>query len=319
MFDLFDDIGCAAGIVPFHATRLTIEGHDSAGAGSADLDGDEDEGNTIVADEDFGDEDSADDQPRGTRSRRDRAYDDLKSQRDRLQQELDRKDREFAERLSALEGQRETRQQVNDRANAGIEKAKLRAREVVNDIKKLDKSDPDYAEKVYEAMFSRVYTDLPQEAEEISRRTSSEVYRETATREELKAKAEQEALDALEEVGLSKDHLKLVRFVAREKMETEGEAWFRNTPKEEQVPKLVKEVVTMLRGEKRNSQEFRDEKRRHRESMDGVIGEGSRSSRRTTRDDDNDDRAEGPGSMLADLARFKERQRKQTALMMRDR
>ena len=77
----------------------------------------------------------------------------------------------------------------------------------------------------------------------------------------------------------------------------------------------------MLRGSKRNSREFREDKDRHREAMDGVIDQGSdRSVRRRSRDeDDRDDDREGPGSMLADLSRLRKTQMQGTKLMMRNR
>ena len=57
---------------------------------------------------------------------------------------------------------------------------------MVSEIKKLNRDDPDYSEKVYETMFSRLYADQQTTAEEVSRRTSSEVYSQTQTQEQRK-------------------------------------------------------------------------------------------------------------------------------------
>lgn len=316
------DIGFAAGIVPFHATQLIIEGHESAGAGSAALDDEDFEGDQhIDGDEGEGNDDLVDDQPSGRRAKQARAYDEVKSERDRLKSENERKDRTLQEvqaRLATLEQGTQSRKEVNDRTNATLDQAKVRAREVVSEIKKLNRDDPDYSEKVYETMFSRLYTDQQKTAEEVSRRTSSEVYSQTQTQEQRKAEAEETAIAELEAAGLSAKDLRLVQFVASEKMRTEGEEWFRTTPQDEQVPLLVKEVATMLRGTKRGSQEFRDEKRDHRKAMDGVIGETSRGSRGPSRNEQGDeDKAEGPGSILADLARLRSTQRQSTKVMLR--
>ena len=316
------DIGCAAGIVPFHATRLIIDGHESVGAGSAALD-DEDfkEDQHIDGDGDDGNDDLVDDQPSGRRSRQDKAYDAVKSERDRLKSENEKKDRTLQEvqsRLANLEQSQQSRKDVNERTNATLDQAKVRAREVVSEIKKLDREDPEYSEKVYETMFSRLYSDQQKTAEEVSRRTSNEVYTQTQTQEQRKAEAEETAIAELEAAGLSAKDLRLVQFVASEKMRTEGEAWFRNTPQDEQVPLLVKEVATMLRGSKRGSQEFRDEKRDHRKVMDGVIGESARGMRGPSRGEQEDEgKTEGPGSILADLARLRSTQRQSTKVMLR--
>lgn len=315
------DIGCAAGIVPFHATYLTIDGHDSAGAGSAALDDEVDDGMQDIVGDDFPEDgDDLDDQPRGRRTaRQEKAYDELKSDRDRLKADLDKRDRDFAamqERLSAIEGKQESRREVNDRTNATIDRAKQRAKEVVGEIKKLDRSDPEYAEKVYEAMLTRVYEDQAESAQEISRRTSSEVYHDTRTQEELRENAKQQAIDALEEAGLSAEAFDLVEALAIRQGKV-NPGWFRTTPEDEQIPKLVEMVKERLVKTKRNSQEFKDEKRRHRASMDGVIEEGNRNARARRTEDDADDEPKGSGSILADLARMKQNMARNTKVMLR--
>jgi hypothetical protein len=318
MFRWINDIGCAAGILPFHASRLIIDGNDQAGAGSATLDDERADDPNIVGDEDLGDGDFDDDQPRGRRDKQVKAYDALKSDRDRLAADLAKKDElltSLSQRLDAVEKTAETRQDVNSRTNASIERAKQRAREVVGEIKKLDRNDPDYSVKVYEAMFTHLDADYSKAAEEVSERKSREVYQETRTHEQRRADAEQEALEHLEDAGLDKEHLRLVQLLASEKSAVDPN-WFKNTPAEKQVPLLVEEVVKLVRGPKRNSQDFKDEKKRHREPMDGVIDSSSRGTRRSPREDD-DDQREGPGSILADLARLKKTQRQSTNTMLR--
>ncbi len=324
--------GYAAEQVPVHAVlALFIGGNDSPGGGSAVADEedekDEDE-KDIVADQDFEDEDLDDDQPRGKRSAKaEKAYDELKSDRDKLRARLEKEERErteLQERLARLERQQETRQDVNARTNAAIDRAKRAKEEVLAKIKEIPADDPDRSAKVYEALLTRVYQDQEDAAVNISRSTSLEVTREVRTREQAAAEAEKAALKELERQGLGPENLRLVRLVARDKRETD-EGWFSRTPSEEQVELLVEEAATMLRGSKRNSREFREDKDRHREAMDGVIDQGSdRSVRRRSRDEDdrdadrNDDR-EGPGSMLADLSRLRKTQMQGTKLMMRNR
>ena len=310
------DIGCAAGLVPGYAIRLTIEGNDSAGAGSAALDeGLEDDQKHIVDDEGFRDEDLDDDQPRGKRDKQTQAYDKLKSERDRLQRDLEARDRELqglTQRVESIEQTRESRKDTNERTNANIEQAKARAREVAAELKKLDRNDPNYTEKVYETFFEKLYTDLPKAAEDISRRTSTEVYRETRSQEERTEEAERAAVVCLEDMGLGEEQLPLVKYLASQK----PDSWFRRTAANEQVPELVKEAVTMIRGIKRNTQEFKDDKDRHRKPMDGVIDQGRGRVAGQRREED-EDRQTGPGSILADLARLRKTQRQNTSVMLR--
>lgn len=312
------DIGCAAGLVPGYAIRLTVEGNDQPGGGSATLDeGLEDDPKHIVGDEDFRDEDLDDDQPRGNRrDKQAQAYDKLKSERDRLQRDLEEKDRllqGLTQRVESIEQAGATRKDTNERTNAHLQKAEERAREVAEELKKLDRNDPDYTRKVYQTFFEKLYTDLPQAAEDISRRTSTEVYRETRTKEERIEEAERAAVQCLEDMGLSEEQLPLVQFMASQK----PDSWFRRTPEGEQVPELVKEVVAMIRNIKRNSQEFKDDKKRHRETMDGVIDQGRSRQTVRRREEEDDERQQGPGSMLADLARLRKTQRSNTNVMLR--
>lgn len=316
--------GYAAESVPTHAVRmLTIGGNDSPGGGSAVADDEEqdekDEKDDIVGDQDFEDEDLDDDQPRGKRSQKaERAYDELKSDRDKAKARLEQRERENAElqeRLARLERGQETRQDVSARTNDALERARRAKEEILAEIKKLPADDPDRAGKVYEALLFKIYQDQEAAAQAISRSTSMEVTQEVQSREERRIAAEEAALKELDRQGLRKEDLRLVKMVAREKDET----WFRSTPSEEQVERLVEEAAEMLRGSKRSSREFREDKTRHREAMDGVIDQGSgRTVGRRERDSEDEDR-EGPGSMLADLTRLKKTLQKNTGLMMRNR
>ena len=314
------NIGHAAECVHIHAAhRLTIEGHDSPGGGSAAVDEGEEFEQDIVDEDGSQDTDDLDNQPRGRRSKQAQAYDELKSEKDRLKADNEKQARELAsmqERIAKIEGQHETRESVNTRTNEQLDRAKTRAREVVDEIKKLDRNDPDYSVKVYEKMFEKVIADQAQTAEEISRRTSSEVFDDTRNREKAYADAKEQTLACLEENGLDPDAFELVQALSIMKTQTDP-SWFKRVKPEDQIPQLVNLVKERIIKTTRNSQNFKDEKRRHREAMDGTIEEGSRGARGRQREQDDDDRAEGPGSMLADLAKLKRIQGRNTNVMLR--
>lgn len=313
------NIGHAAECVHIHAAhRLTIEGHDSPGGGSAAVDEGEEFAQDIVDEDLSQDTDDLDNQPRGRRSKQAQAYDELKSEKDRLKADNEKQARELAaiqERLAKIEGAHETREAVNARTNTQLDRAKARAREVVDEIKKLDRNDPDYSVKVYEAMFEKVYSDQAQTAEEVSRRTSNEVFEDTRSREQKYADAKKQTLECLEEQGLAEDAFELVQALSIAKAQTDPN-WFQRVKPEDQIPELVNLVKERIIKTTRNSQEFKDGKRRHREAMDGTIEEGSRGTRNRRMEQD-EDRAEGPGSMLADLAKLKRIQGRNTAVMLR--
>lgn len=311
------DIGCAAGSHQIHATRLAIQGNDSAGAGSAaQMDEGLDEyGNPIE-----GEGASLDGEEGRTRNRRqerqNQAYDELKGDRDRLRAENEQQKREFQglqDRLAAVE----TRSVVNERTNSHLDLAKARSREVVEDIRKLDRDDPDYSVKVYEAMFSKLYTDLPKAAEEISRRTSSDVVREDRSQAENLEAAKRETYAALKDAGLGEEHFDAVQDLAILKG-VKDKDWFRRVAPEDQIHELVQSVKDRMIKTTRSSREFQDDKRSHRAAMDGVIGEGSRGNRIARRGEAEDEgQPEGPGSILADLARLRAGQRRNTNIMLR--
>lgn len=321
MFRLLNDIGWAAGRVYGHAHLLTIDGDDSDHAGSAVLDEEKDEKDEphIADQDDRLDDDDLDDQPRGRRTDKSaKAYDDLKSERDRLKAENDKKDRllqDVTGRLERLEQGRETRDAVNIRTNEAKERARQRAREVVDEISKIPADDPERSRKVYEHLFETMYQDQAAAAEEISRRTSSEVVQETRTREQLYEDARKATVAALEDAGLGEEAFELVQAMSVMKRQHDPD-WFRRTPDEEQIPSLVNLVKEKIIKYARGSKEFKDDKRRHREDMDGVIGEGSR-GKRAARSEEDRGTQEGPGSMLADLSRLKKTQRHNTNLMLR--
>ncbi len=319
MFRLLHDIGWAAGRVHGHAHLLTIDRDDLDGsAADDDEDGKKDEHREDIADQDERlDDDDLDDQPRGRHSDKSaKAYDELKSERDKLKADNEKKDRllqEVNERLARLDEGRETREEVNARTNAAKERARERARQVVEELKKIPDNDPAKSVKVYERIFETVFEDQERTAEEISRRTSAEVVEETRSVEQRREDARKETLAALEEAGLDEQDFELVQGLAVLKRTTDP-GWFKRTAPEDQIPELVQAVKERIVKRTRDSEEHREDKRRHRAAMDGVIGDGSRGRR-----GQDEDRDEGPGSILADLSRLKQTQRRNTQVMLRQR
>ena len=309
MTKLMQDIGWAAGRVYGHARLLTIDRDDPQGSAAVDArDDDEIEENPIVDEDDRLDDDDLDDQPRGKRTDKSaRAYDDLKSERDRLKAETEKKDRllqDMAERVNRLEQGRETRQTVNDRADEERQASEQRGRDLAAKVKALDRNDPEYTEKVY-GLLVQTQEDI---AKRTSLQTSADVVHTRLTMDEQRSRAQRAALDELERQGLTKDDLPLLRAMAAVKQE-EDPGWDRRMPNAEQIPHLVSRLKEHLVKTTRHNPAFREEKAKHRSSMDGVIGEGSRSGeRRSTRAD-----REGTselGSTLNDLSRLKRTQRK---------
>jgi hypothetical protein len=318
MSRILQTIGLVTADVPPHLARLAIEGNDSAGAGSTTTvdektDEELDEARQEALERGEGD-DLDDEQPRSKRAKDVAAFRELQSTNDKLKHDLDaqkRENQEVKDRLAALETTHTSREETNTRTNTHLAKAKERAREVVADIRKLDKNDPEYSEKVYETMLSKIYTDQAEEAEQTSRRTSSETFQQERTLEEQKAQARTDTIAALEEAGLDEQDFELVQALAISKQVTDP-GWFKRTKAEAQIPELVQTVKDRIMKTKRGSQEFKEDKKRHREAMDGVIGEGTRGRKGT----DDEGESEGPGSMLADLTRLRKTQRRNTALML---
>ena len=310
-----NDIGWAASRVYGHAHLLTIDRDDPQGSAAVDKENELDKTQPIVDEDDRLDDDDLDDQPRGKRTDKSaRAYDDLKSERDRLKAETEKKDRllqDMAERVNRLEQGRETRQTVNDRADEERQASEQRGRDLAAKVKALDRSDPEYTEKVY-SMLVQAQEDI---AKRTSLQTSAEVVNTRLTMDEQRSRAQRAALDELERQGLTKDDLPLLRAMAAVKQE-EDPGWDRRMPNAEQIPHLVSRLKERLVKTTRNDPSFREEKTRHRETMGGVIGEGSRSGR-SARNGGDDDGQQGPGSILADLARLRTSQRTNTTRMLR--
>lgn len=315
-------IGCAAEPFGVHATRLAISGNDSHGGGSAT---EVDEGNETDEEKALREQAEADadldegDEDRSSRSsRQDKAYDDLKSDRDRLKHDLEKQQREtqtLTERLNKLDTDKTTREETNARTNAHLSLAKQRSREIVSEINKLDPNDPERAAKVYDTILERIYEDLPKVAEDISKRTARETFQREHKLDQDQAAAKQLTLESLKEAGLDDEDFELVEALAIAKGTTDP-GWFDRVPAEQQIDTLVGIVKSRIVKTTRSSQEFQDEKKTHRKPMDGVIDRGSQ-SRRSVRDQEDDDQTAGPGSILADMARAKKAKQLSTRIMLR--
>jgi len=310
-------IGGTADTFACDARRLAIRGNDSPGGGSAtEMDEeltDEERANR----ETFEDESDGDDDGSRRSSRQDKAYDELKSDRDKLKNDLEaqkRLNQEFQERLVKIEGEKSSRQETNERTNVNLERSKLRAREMVSEISKIPNDDPERAVKIYESMFSKLYDDLPKAAEEISQRTARETFNRERQMDKDQSEARRITLEALEDAGLDEGDYELVEALAIAKGSTDP-GWFKRVPEDEQISTLVGMVKERIVKTKRSSREFQDEKATHRRPMDGVIEKGTQ--RRSVRDQDDDDSKPGPGSILADMARAKAAKVQSTKVMLR--
>lgn len=316
MSKLMQDIGWAAGRVYGHARLLTIDRDDLSGSAAVDEREEEElEKNPIVDETDLLDEDDLDDQPRGKRTDKSaRAYDALKSERDRLQADMEKKDRllqDLASRMERIEQTRESRQEVNTRADEGQRASEQRARDLAAKVKALDRNDPEYTEKVY-GLLVQTQEEI---AERASLRTSSDVVNARLTMDEQRERAQRTALDELERQGLSKENFDLLRAMAAVKSEKDP-GWDRRMPNDEQIPHLVGLLKEHLVKTTRQNPAFREEKTKHRASMDGVIGEGSRSGERRNTRQERDGESE-LGSTLDDLAKLRNSQRQNASRMLR--
>jgi len=317
MSKLLAQLGWAAGRVYGHARLLTIDRDDPQGSAAVEDETEvEDEKleRDIVDEDDRLDDDDLDDQPRGKRGDKSaQAYDKLKSERDRLQAEAEKKDRllqEVSTRLERIEQGRESRQTVNERTDEQQLARKQRARDMAERAKALDRNDPEYTAKVYEIFLE----EQEAVAKDTSLRTSSEVVQARLTMDEQRARAQQAALAELERQGLTKENFKLLRAMAAVKNE-EDPGWDRRMPNEEQIPHLVGLLKEQLVKTTRQNPSFREEKAKHRASMDGVIGDGSRSGERRERGER--DGGTELGSTLDDLAKLRASQRQNTSRMLR--
>lgn len=329
MSALFTHIGWAAGDIHRHAHRLTIDRDDPQGSAAVEDDDqhDEEERRTTVNEDEFLDEDDLDDQPRSRRGDKEqKLVDRLKSDNDKLLDELKKRDRtleDMSSRLMRVEQdrtERETRADVNRRSDAMHADAEREGRELASKVSMLDRTDPEYSTKVYTLIAEHNQRNRHEDAarilEEVDRRSSAAVTRRM-TQQERYEDSKAKTLAELERIGLSKSLFGLVEDMAVAKSATDPE-WFRRTPDAEQIPTLVSDLKERLMTSKRSSQDFRDEKRNHRADMDGVLGDGSRNTRRGgTQDEDGE--PQGPGSILADLTRMRKAQRQDTQTMLRRR
>ena len=310
-------IGCAAEDLDLHATRLAIGGNDSQGGGSATEVDEED-------DEKLNEEDDAtlnedEDDTRSSRSRQDRAYDDLKSDRDRIKLDLDRQqeeNRKFQERLAAIESEQTARQRTNERTNTALELSEKKAREVVAAMAKIPADDPERAVKIYTEFYKPLYEDIPKQTEEISRRTSRETLDRDQKAERYYEEAKKETLAELEKAGLDPEDFDMVEAIAIQRGVNDP-GWTKRVKNEDQIPELVGILKDRIGRNKRGSQEFQEERRNHRKPMDGVI-EGNSQNRRSVKDQEEDE-PQGKGSILTDMARIRAERSRSTNRMLRHR
>ncbi len=315
MTKLMQDIGWAAGRVYGHAHLLTIDRDDPSGSAAVDEREEEElDEKPIVDEDDRLDDDDLDDQPRGKREDKSaKAYDGLKSERDRLKAENEKKDRllqELSSRVERVEQGRESRESVNARADEAQRASEQRGRELAAKVKALDRNDPEYTEKVY-SMLVQAQEEIALQA---SARTSEYVVNNRLSMDEQRERAQQVALAELERQGLSKENFDLLRAMAAVKSEKDP-GWDKRMPNDEQIPHLVGLLKEHLVKTTRQNPAFREEKTKHRSSMDGVIGEGSRSERRSAKSEREEESEKG--SILDDLARFRDSQRKNASRMLR--
>lgn len=326
MDKLLSKIGWAAEDLQPHARLLTLDRDDPSGSAAV---GDEEEIDTtrpIVNEDDRLDDDDLDDAPiRGRRTDKSaKAYDELKSERDRLKADSDKKDRlieEFNARLTRMEqgqGARESREDVNRRADEERERINARAKRLVEKVQAIKADDPERGQKIYEAMEAH-NEEIRKEERELLRQEIDERSRQAVEQrlsdKEARAQARLEAVAELERQGLDEECFDLVQALAIAKRNTDP-GWFKRTSAEDQIPELVQTLKERLMKGKRSSQDLRDEKRRHREDQDGVLGDSSATKRRSLREQDDGEEGDGPGSMLADLSRWKGSMRRDTNRML---
>lgn len=326
MDKLLAKIGWAAEGFQPHARLLSLDRDDPQGSAAVE---DEDvldtEKTDIVDQDDRLENDDLDDLPvRGRRTDKSaKAYDELKSERDRLKADTEKKDRlieEFNARLLRMEqGQqtRESREDVNRRADEEQQLIQARAKRLVDKVQAIRADDPERGQKIYTAMEEH-NEEIRREERALLRQEieqqSSRAVEQRLSDKEAREQARVVTVEELERQGLDEECFDLVQALAIAKRNTDP-TWFRRVNPDEQIPELVKTLKERLMKSKRGSQELRDEKRRHREDQDGVLGETSATKRRSIRDED-DGEGDGPGSMLADLSRWKQGLRRDTSRML---
>jgi len=231
-----------------------------------------------------------------------------------LKAETEKKDRllqELSSRVERVEQGRESRESVNARADEESKTIEGLKRQLSSKLKALDRNDPEYSDKIV-----GLWTDHQADVARIaSVETSNQVVQHRLTMDEQRERAQQVALDELERQGLSKDNFKLLRAMAAVKSQDDP-GWDRRMPNDEQIPHLVGLLKEHLVKTTRQNPAFREEKSKHRSSMDGVIGEGSRSGERRSTRSERDGESE-LGSTLDDLAKLRNSQRTNASRMLR--
>lgn len=318
MKSMFNDIGLVTAGLRAHLTRLASIEKDPEGSTSTMEDEETDDEKALreQAEEDarLG-EDPDDDRSR--RGRETAAYRELQADRDRLKSDLEKQQRqtqELTERFNKSEREKTDREKTNAETNAHLGLAKQRSREIVAEINKLDPNDPERAAKVYDTILEKVYEDLPKVAQDISTRTARETFQREQKLDRDQSEAKRVTLDALKAAGLDDEDYELVEALAIAKGTTDP-GWFDRVAPEKQIDALVDIVKGRIVKTTRESQEFQDEKDRHRKPMRGVIDRGSQTRR--VRDQEEEPDRTGPGSILEDMARAKRAKLQSTKVMLR--
>ena len=294
-----------------HLGHLAITGNDSSDAGGStstvedddetkDLDEDTVDGHDDTDTRGQEDEKDAGGRRRG-RDGEDKgaiAFRELQSKFDRAEGDK----RQLQERLAKLEQVQTDTTEKGTRHARAKERAMETARRMVAEIAQLDEHDPERSVKLYAKILEPMYSEVPDEAEEISRRTSREELNHAEARERAQERAKVLALKELDEQGLDDSYFQDLVELTHYKNATDP-GWLKVIPDQEQIPYLVGELKKKFARTTEKMADREQKKREHRESARGVIGEGSRGRRGTT--DQPDDREEGPGSMLGDMARLK--------------
>jgi len=332
-------IGLAAAIEDrLHATRSIITRGDDqdegGGAGTATVDDEQDEdaletneerdANASTDDElDEFDEDLDDEgRPVGRSGRTKKGgefIDRLKSENAKLKSRLESIEEEIRRSKSVIkdDGISEEDRRRETRKLTAAERAKQRTKEIVTALRGLDKDDPQFHEKLYEQILTPIYQDQYETAEEISARTAESVTDRKRNLDRARERAEEEARTQLREAGFKDDQLDEALEELRDLSIIKGHrdpGWDQRMKDEEQIPYLVGELKKRKGMNQRNTPEDRARRAEHRKPMEGVIDGGAR---RQPSGGDKSGQTQGPGSILADLKRNREMQKKRTTALWR--
>lgn len=287
----------------WHLGRLAVTGNDSPGAGGSTTTVEDDEESTERETDDTVDEGSEEEDQGGKRRSRDGedkgtvAFRELQSRFDKSEA----RNRELADRLGKIESTRTEHTEATDRRSRAHDRALAKAREVTARIAAIPENDPERSVKLYAEIYEPLYDEIPAETEAISRKMSQEEVSRAEWREQQKEQAHQAALKELTNQGLKEEDFPDLQELVTVK-NTMDPNWAKTMADEEQIPYLVGELKKKFTRITERQQDVKEQKREHRDTMRGVIGEGQR-SRRGTKTEDREE--EGPGSMLADLERNK--------------